>query len=107
MPFKPGQSGNPGGMPKGARDIKALAREHAPTALETLAAIMSDSLTPPAARVAAANSLLDRGYGKPVQEITGEGGGPLVTGIEIRLIKPDKVEAPPDPEPEPEQGAWG
>ena len=93
MPFKPGQSGNPGGMPKGARDIKALAREHAPTALETLAAIMSDSLTPPAARVAAANSLLDRGYGKPVQEVTGADGGPLLGSLEVRYIKPAEPNA--------------
>lgn len=77
MPWKPGQSGNPGGMPKGAFDVKQLAREHAPGAIETLASIMRDSLMPPAARVAAANSLLDRGFGKPVQEITGEGGGPF------------------------------
>jgi hypothetical protein len=69
MPFQPGQSGNPGGMHKGTAELKALARQHAAAAIETLANIMLDSGAPPPARVAAANSLLDRGWGKPVQEI--------------------------------------
>jgi hypothetical protein len=94
-------------MHKGTAELKALARQHAPAAIETLAAIMVDRLAPPAARVGACNALLDRGFGKPVQEITGEGGGLLVTGIEIRLIKPDKPEtSAPLPDAEPEQGAW-
>lgn len=93
MPWKPGQSGNPGGMPKGALDVKQLARNHAATAIETLAAIMRDSLQPPAARVAAANSLLDRGFGKPVQEVTGADGGPLLGSIEVRYVKPAEPDA--------------
>jgi hypothetical protein len=86
MPFQPGQSGNPSGRPKENAEVKALARQHAAAAIETLAAIMQDSLSPPPARVAAANSLLDRGFGKPVQEVSGPGGGAVqiavVTGIE-------------------------
>jgi hypothetical protein len=34
-------------------------------AVGTLAAIMKNAKSPPAARVAAANALLDRGYGRP------------------------------------------
>jgi hypothetical protein len=34
---------------------------------------MTDAEAAPAARVSAANALLDRGYGKPSQHITGEG----------------------------------
>lgn len=73
-------------MPKGAFDVKQLAREHAPGAIETLASIMRDGLMPPAARVSAAQALLDRGFGKPSQEITGADGCAVqimvVTGIE-------------------------
>ena len=59
--FKPGKSGNPGGRPKG---IAAKAREHTDKALAVLVAAMDDSDA--RVRIAAANSILDRGYGKPV-----------------------------------------
>jgi hypothetical protein len=55
--------------PKVLGDVQELARE-SPEAINTLAAIMDDTKAPPAARVAAANSLLDRGYGKPTQPIS-------------------------------------
>ena len=64
MPFKKGQSGNPGGRPKALRQVEELARLHTVEAVKTLAAIHSDTKTPPAARVAAANALLDRGWGE-------------------------------------------
>jgi hypothetical protein len=35
---------------------------------------MTNSKAAPAARISAANALLDRGYGKPPQHITGEQG---------------------------------
>jgi hypothetical protein len=37
--------------------------------------------------VAAASALLDRGYGKPAQEITGPEGSDLLSDITIRLVK--------------------
>lgn len=51
-------------------DVQELAREQSPQAINTLAKIMNDEKTPPTARVAAANALLDRGYGKPTQPIS-------------------------------------
>lgn len=62
------------GRPKGRRnkitaDIKALAQVYAPSAIKTLAEIMTGAEQPPAARVAAAKELIDRGYGKAVQAI--------------------------------------
>ena len=69
-PFTKGLSGNPGGRPKVLGDVQELARQRSPEAINTLAAIMDDPKAPPAARVAAANSLLDRGYGKPTQPIS-------------------------------------
>ena len=69
MPFRKGQSGNPGGRPKILADVRELARAHTDTALNALVEIVENKKLPPAARVAAANSLLDRGYGKPEAKI--------------------------------------
>lgn len=54
-------------MAKAKADIRSLARAHTETALRTLAAIMTKDDAPEAARVSAANSLLDRGWGKAAQ----------------------------------------
>jgi len=83
-PFQKGRSGNPGGRPKVVAEVKELARAHTREAIETLVSIMSNPKTAPAARVSAANALLDRGYGKPPQHITGEGGPSFV----VRLPEP-------------------
>jgi hypothetical protein len=48
-------------------NVQELARHQSPQAINTLAEIMGDEKAAPAARVAAANALLDRGYGKPTQ----------------------------------------
>jgi hypothetical protein len=86
-PFQKGQSGNPGGRPKAVAEVKELARAHTSEAIETLVSIMSNPKAAPAARVSAANALLDRGYGKPPQHITGEGGPSFV----VRLPEPCKT----------------
>ena len=64
-PFKKGQSGNPGGRPKVVAEVNELARAHIAEAIETLASIMTNPKSAPAARVSAANALLDRDYGNP------------------------------------------
>ena len=46
-------------------DVREFARAHTVTAMNTLVEIAENKKAPPAARVAAANSLLDRGHGKP------------------------------------------
>jgi hypothetical protein len=67
MPFQPGQSGNPGGRPKETAEVRQLAREHTAEIIERLLFwVRSDN---PRASVAACQALLDRGYGKPSQEL--------------------------------------
>lgn len=59
-------------MAKAKTDIRSLARSHTATAIRTLAGIMEQSSAPPAARVSAAQALLDRGWGKAEQKFSGE-----------------------------------
>lgn len=75
----PGQSLNPGGLPKGLGEVKDLARRHTKEAVMTLVEIMGDKLQPAPARVGAAVALLDRGWGKPTQAVehSGPAGGPI------------------------------
>lgn len=78
MTFKPGQSGNPSGRAKGLGKLRELAQVHTESALQTLVDIMNNKQATENSRVAAANSLLDRGWGKPSQAITGLDDQPLI-----------------------------
>lgn len=63
---KPGErrGGRKAGVPnKAAGEVKALAQQHGPAAILELARLFATSESHPA-RVAAANSILDRAYGK-------------------------------------------
>jgi hypothetical protein len=51
-------------MAKTLTEIRSAARSHTEAALNCLVGIMGQTDAPPAARVSAANSLLDRGWGK-------------------------------------------
>ncbi len=68
--FQRGLSGNPGGRPKNPpemAEVIELARQRRPAAVRRLAQIAMNKKTPPVAAVMACNSILDRGYGKPIQ----------------------------------------
>lgn len=75
MPFAPGQSGNPSGRPKADPAIREAARAHAEEALQVFVANMRDDN--PAVRHKAAEALLDRGFGKPVQMVGGDADNPV------------------------------
>ena len=90
MATRPKTGGRQRGTPnKATASLKALAGNYTAQALETLASIMSDVEQPAAARVAAANSLLDRAHGKPRQEIEHAGSEPEPLTVIIReLVRP-------------------
>lgn len=86
MAFQKGQSGNPGGRPKENDEVKALARQYTPEAIERLAFWMrSDNAK---ASVSACSSLIDRAWGKPAQahEHSGHDGGPIETSTDPRSL---------------------
>lgn len=64
-------------MSKAPSQIRSLARSHTETALNTLVGIMNQPEANAAARVAAANAILDRGWGKAAQPIENGEDGPL------------------------------
>jgi len=71
-----GQSGNPGGRPKGTKnvvhvrtelDVKRLARSYSTQAINKLAKLINSKKESIA--LAACIAILDRGYGKPAQAV--------------------------------------
>jgi hypothetical protein len=60
-------------------DLRSLARGHTKLCIKVLAGIVSQEAVPPAARVSAAQALLDRGWGRAPQLLSGEDGG----GIQV------------------------
>lgn len=86
------------GRPAGAQNratkaakatLTELAQSHSEAALWALVEIMQDKDATAPARIAAANAVLDRGYGRPRQstELSGLGGEP-VTEIQRVIVDP-------------------
>ena len=81
---RPGAGRKPGSKNKLTKATKAsiteLAMSHAATAIETLVGIMQSELAPAAARVSAANAVLDRAVGKAMTvDDGGDGEAPALT----------------------------
>ena len=66
--YEVGVSGNPLGRPRAILSIRDLARSHTDEAISTLAEIMRDPEAPANARISAASELLNRGYGRSVDQ---------------------------------------
>jgi hypothetical protein len=62
-PFRPGQSGNPGGRPKSLEHIRSLARDNSVRALERLIELIESD--DPRVAIVASKEVLDRAFGKP------------------------------------------
>jgi hypothetical protein len=89
---KPGErrGGRTKGTPnKATRTLREIAREYTEEALEALVAVLRDGESE-AARIQAANAILDRGYGKPTTTIGDENGDPakIVHEIVLRGVNP-------------------
>jgi len=72
-------------------EIRSLARSHTRTAIRVLAGIMRCEDATPAARVSAANAILDRGWGKATQPLnSGDGALELIHKIERVIVHPER-----------------
>ena len=74
-------------------EIRSLARSHTRTALRVLVGIMRSDDATPAARLSAANAILDRGWGKAAQPLeNGEDGAPeSVHRVERVIVRPEEA----------------
>jgi hypothetical protein len=77
-----------------------LARTHTGMAIAILAGIARNTKAAAAARVAAANCLLERGWGKSLQPVGGADGENEIQ-ITIRKIIDSTADAPADPDTDP------
>ena len=83
------QKGTPN---KAGRELREMARKYGPQAIREMAKLAGliegeKSAETEQVRKAALDSVLDRGYGKAAQAVTGEGGeGPVAATIEVRFV---------------------
>ena len=91
--WKPGQSGNPGGRPKVAGEVRELARQHGYEAIRRLVELMGSKNESVAMR--ACEALLDRGYGRTVQGVE-LAAGAMSERYRVEFVSvPKRVDAAP------------
>ncbi len=76
-------------MAKTPTHIKSLARQHTDRAIAVLAGIMDQEKAPAAARTAAAEALLSRGWGKPTQPIAGDDDHDAISVKGVAWLEPE------------------
>lgn len=91
MPWVKGQSGNPGGRPKAEAEVVALARQASPKAIERLVKLVNSD--DERVSIAAANSVLDRAFGKPTQMLAGDPDLPPVGGFDLTGLTKEQKRA--------------
>jgi hypothetical protein len=70
--FKKGKSGNPGGRPRALVDVMSEARRHTFEAIRVLLRLMRTAESE-AVRLNAAEAILSRGWGRPIQAFQVDG----------------------------------
>lgn len=83
------------GKARALLEIRSLARSHTRTAIRVLVGIMRSKDATPAARVSAANAVLDRGWGKVTQPLESSGDSALevIHRIERVIVNPEERDA--------------
>ena len=82
-------------MAKSLTEIRSLARSHTRTAVNVLVGIMRSKDATAAARVSAANAVLDRGWGKATQPLESGDDGKLelIHRIERIIVHPENSDS--------------
>jgi hypothetical protein len=82
-------------MPKTLTEIRSLARSHTRTALNVLVGVMRNTKAAAPARIAAANAILDRGWGKATQAVENgdDGALELIHRIERVIVHPENPDS--------------
>jgi hypothetical protein len=82
-------------VPKTITEIRSLARGHTRTAVNVLVGVMRCKDATPAARVSAANAILDRGWGKATQPLENgdDGALELIHRIERVIVHPENPDS--------------
>ena len=71
-------------------EIRSIARSHTRTAINVLVGVMRCKDATPAARVSAANAILDRGWGKVAQPLqSGDDPLKMIHRIERVIVHPE------------------
>lgn len=95
---RPGAGRRKGTPNKATADVKEAASVYSADAVATLAQIMQDPEHPAAARVSAANALLDRAHGKPKQSVDVDAALTGALTVQYVTRPAGKGEAAPSPE---------
>ena len=96
-PLKPGQPRNADGSPSNPPTMRELAQVRSLEAVEVLVEIMQSKTAPAAARVSAANAVLDRAFGKPQLHVVSDQSHQLTEFLaSLSPSKPDRDSAGED-----------
>lgn len=95
---RPGAGRRKGTPNKATADVKEAASVYSADAVATLAEIMRDPEHPAAARVSAANALLDRAHGKPKQALDVDAAMNGVVTVSYVTRPAAEVDEPSSPE---------
>lgn len=92
MPFKPGQSGNPGGRAAIPKELKEKLSAEAPHVLDFWIAAYQNETLNWNYRLKASENIVAYAYGKP-KEIIGFDPEDGIEGIRIQIVKPNDTQS--------------